>query len=319
MNKSAYTIMSILAIIAIIGSPVTAFAQYDIPDELGFLNPITAGATKVVTTTADSGILIIGALIILGIGFLVGKAIEKATKEIIKKIYKIGQEHKETKGILGSESDSITDPKNLIPITLKWFAYIIFIIASVNALGFEDLSNALSNLWLWIPNILASVVVLILGTILVRFIDKWILERKFFGTDETSGQTVKTVIKVVIYSVVVSIAVTQLGVGEDVIPILVEAFAWGIAGAFALAFGLGLWKIIPEWISGKDNERLGLKTGNRIEIPVEDGQGQTIKGEIVEVGMTKVKINLGDNKYQLINHSLLDDIVLTIEETKKNE
>ena len=70
-------------------------------------------------------------------------------------------------------------------------------------------------------------------------------------------------------------------------------------------------------ISGKDNERLGLKTGNTIEIPVEDGDN--VKGKVVDVGVTKIKIELENGKFQLMSHALFDDVVLTIIEPKIDE
>jgi len=317
MNKSAYKSLAVIALLILVPTS-SAFAQTEsLPDGIGidlkFLDPVTAGLTQLATSSAINAVQVIGALIILAIGYVVGKSVEKVSKRILDSLVKIGKE-KLPEGVMGSD-ESIDNPQRLIPLSLKWFAYTIFIIASVNALGFVVLSNALSNLWLWIPNILASVIVLILGTILVRFIDKWILERKFFGTDETSGQGAKTIIKVVIYSAVIAIAVTQLGVGQEIIPQLVEAFSWGIAGAFALAVGLGLRQIIPDWVSGKDNERLGLTKGNHIEIPVEDGEN--VKGEVVDVGVTKIKIKLESGSYQLMSHSLFEDVVLTIKEQEE--
>ena len=313
MNTNAHRMLSVLALLTVI-IPVTAYAQTadNIP-ELGFLDPVTAGITEVATSLADNIIQILGALIILGIGYGAGKAVEKASKVILKKLFAFGTKHV-SKEVMGDDTDTVTNPKHLIPLTLKWFVYIIFIIASVNALGFDELSEALSNLWIWIPNILASVIILILGTILVRFIMKWILDREFFGADDTAGKGVKTIIRVVIYAVVVSIAITQLGVGQDVIPTLIEAFAWGVAGAFALAVGLGLWKIIPEFISGKDNERLGIKKGNMIEIP-----NANINGTIDEVGVTKISIKLSDGKFHIVKHNSFDNAIITIKDTGKSE
>ena len=67
------------------------------------------------------------------------------------------QEHiLEDKGFLKNTS-------KLSPITVMWFVDMSFIMAAVDALGFTMLSDALSSLWLWIPNIIASIVVFILG------------------------------------------------------------------------------------------------------------------------------------------------------------
>ena len=81
-----------------------------------------------------------------------------------------------------------------------------------------------------------------------------------------------------------------------------------------MAVGLGLWKIIPEFISGKDNERLGIKKGNMIEIP-----NANINGTIDEVGVTKISIKLSDGKFHIVKHNSFDNAIITIKDTGKSE
>lgn len=304
IKKHTYLLMPILAMFIMAGLTGTVFAQTDsnLPE---FLNPVITGAIEASATFGDSIVKVIGATIILVFTLVVGKSVEKGVKVIIGNLVKVGQKNEQLKNIIGVDDTELTNPRNLIPITLKWFVYVIGIIASVNALGFIELSNALTNLWVWIPNILASVVILVLGTILVRFILKWVLERKFFGTDDNSGKVLQTVIKVIVYSVIVAIAITQLGIGEDVIPILVQAFAYGLAGAFTLAIGLGLWKVVPIWVQGKDNERLGIKKGTHIK--VFDTKGTPLfDGNVDIVGVTKVRL-VSNGKVRLIPHSMFSE------------
>jgi len=295
-----------LAIFTLISTPLV-FAQeyeYAIPG-IEFLDPVHAALNKIATSTADNFIQIVGALIILLIGYVSGRIVETALKKILAKVIKAGHDHPLFgKDILGDDKN-IGHITNLIPFSLKWFVYLIFIIASVNALGLIELSDALADLWLWIPNIIASIVLLILGTIVIKLISKWLLDAEVFTDDDTTGKLIKGVIKVVIYSIVIAIAMIQLGVGEEIITVLVNAFAWGIAGAFAIGVGLGLWKVIPIWVSGKDNEKLGIKKGAKIGINTDDY-------EVIEVGLTKIKVKVGD-KVKLIPHSFFDDKIISLE------
>ncbi len=296
--------MPIFAMFIMAGLTSTVFAQTD-SDLPEFLNPVITFATEASATFGDSIVKVIGALIILVFTFVIGKSVEKGVTIVVGNLVKVGQKNEQLKTIIGNDDEEISNPRNLIPITIKWFVYVIGIIASVNALGFIELSNALTSLWVWIPNILASVVILVLGTILVRFILKWVLERKFFGTDDNSAKVLQTAIKVIVYSVIVAIAITQLGIGEDVIPILIQAFAYGLAGAFTLAIGLGLWKVVPIWVQGKDNERLGIKKGTHIK--VFDTKGTPLfDGNVDIVGVTKVRL-VSNGKVRLIPHSMFSE------------
>ena len=49
-----------------------------------------------------------------------------------------------------------------------------------------------------------------------------------------------TGIKVVLYAVIFAISLTQLGIGESIIPILVSAFSWSIAVGVGAAIAIGL-------------------------------------------------------------------------------
>lgn len=322
MNQNRTVFIGILALLAI-GIPSTAFAQETVPSELEFMVPVHAGLTEVATNISHSSVQIVGALIILGIGYGVGRLVEKTASVVISRMTKFGSTNEILKNTVEDVNSSFESQIKLIPATLKWFVYIIFIIASVNALGLQYLSDALEELWLWIPNIIASVIVLILGTILVRFIDKWILEKKFFGSEDDSGAGARTIIKVVIYGLIIAVAITQLGIGGSVIPTLVEAFAWGIAGAFALGIGLAGWKVIPQYVLSKDNERMGLKVGNSIvTIESKDEENKTIPSEeleILQVGITKIKVKTADGTIRFIPHNEFEQVHFGLKEQEKKD
>ena len=74
---------------------------------------------------------------------------------------------------------------------------------------------------------------------------------------------------------VFAIALTQLGVGQEVISILVSAYAWSIAGGIgaALAVGLGfaLKEIFPGIINAQSKKRSVLKIGQKVQIGEDKG------------------------------------------------
>jgi small-conductance mechanosensitive channel len=161
------------------------------------------------------------------------------------------------------------DSVRLISATIRWFVYLFFIVAAVNAMQFEQLTSTLTNLWLWVPNLLAFVLIIVIGSIVVNFVSKWVehqlLEHHIGGPKPITG-----IVKAVIYGIVFAIGFTQLGVGESIIPILVSAFSWSIAVAIgaAIAVGLGfaLKDILPAAIIGAANQRTILKVGQKVRI-----------------------------------------------------
>ena len=72
------------------------------------------------------------------------------------------------------------------------------------------------------------------------------------------------------YAVIFAVALTQLGIGETIIPILVSTFSWSIAVAIgvaiAIGLGFGLKDIIPAVIIGASHQRSFLRAGQKVRI-----------------------------------------------------
>lgn len=231
--------------------------------------PATEALTTFAISIAESIPKIIGAVILLIIGLIAGKIIGSAVQKISKKIIQ------KSEGTKGADSTTIVeipgklDSARLISSTVRWFIYLFFIVAAVNALEFEQLTVALTDLWLWVPNLLAFVLIIIIGLIIVNFVSKWI-DQELIQRDLGGSKYIITGVKVVIYGIIFAVALTQLGIGEDIIPILVSSFSWSISiaigAAIAIGLGFALKDIIPSMIGFAANKRLGLKEGQKVKI-----------------------------------------------------
>ena len=257
-----------------------------------FYTPATEGLTTFANNVAESVPKIVAAVILLIIGLvagkLVGRGVEKAATKILQKVD--FQKNADSQ-ILDLSSNKLNSAK-LIAATIKWFVYIFFIVAAINALQFVELSTALTDLWLWIPNLLAFVLILIIGSIIVKFVIKWV-DQEIVSHGFGNARYVITGIKVVMYGIIFAVAITQLGIGESIIPILVSAFAWSIAVAIgaAIAVGLGftLKDVLPAAIAGAANHRSIFKVGQKIKI-------DDVKGTITSVGTLHIIVTNDRNE-----------------------
>ena len=242
-----------------------AFAQEDFLK--GIYAPTSDALNAFAINVANSIPKVIAAVILLIIGFatgkIVGRVVTKAAKNILQKTRQ--QAGTQITEGMPERFDSV----RLISATIQWFVYLFFIVAAVNAMQFEQLTTALTNLWLWVPNLLAFVLIIVIGSIVVNFVSKWV-EHQLLEHHIGGPKPITTIVKAVIYGIVFAIGFTQLGVGESIIPILVSAFSWSIAVAIgaAIAVGLGfaLKDIIPAAIIGATNQRSILKVGQRVRI-----------------------------------------------------
>ena len=242
-----------------------AFAQSD--PLTGIYSPTRDALTEFAVSVAGSIPKIIAAAILLVIGFVAGKIIGRVVTKVTKNILQKTRQSNDSQ-ILEGLSDKF-DSVKLISATIRWFVYLFFIVAAVNAMQFNQLTTALTNLWLWVPNLLAFVLIIVIGSIVVNFVTRWV-EHQLLEHHVGSPKFITPVIKAVLYGLVFAIGFTQLGVGESIIPILVSAFSWSIAiaigAAIAVGLGFALKDIIPASIIGASNQRSLLKVGQKVRI-----------------------------------------------------
>ena len=266
MQNSKNYLIVVLTLSLFVISFNSAFAQESFAEDIYV--PTSEALKEFAVSVADSAPKIIASVILLIIGLIAGKVVGKVTtKAVTSLLQKTSQKNQELH--LAEEVYGKFNSVKLISATIRWFVYLFFIVAAVNALQFEQLSTALTSLWLWVPNLLAFVLIVVIGSIVVNFVSKWI-EHQLLDHHIASPKIIISVIKAVIYGIVFAIAFTQLGVGESIIPILVSAFSWSIAVAIgaSIAIGLGfaLKDLIPASIMGASNQRSILKVGQKVKI-----------------------------------------------------
>ncbi len=258
--------LRIIPIILLLALTVpAAFAQEDFLK--GIYAPTNDALSAFAISVANSIPKVIAAVILLIIGFVAGKIVGRVVTKAAKNILQKTRQQAGTQITEGMPERF--DSVRLISATIRWFVYLFFIVAAVNAMQFEQLTTALTNLWLWVPNLLAFVLIIVIGSIVVNFVSKWV-EHQLLEHHIGGPKPITAIVKAVIYGIVFAIGFTQLGVGESIIPILVSAFSWSIAVAIgaAIAVGLGfaLKDILPAAIIGATNQRTLLKVGQKVRI-----------------------------------------------------
>jgi hypothetical protein len=263
---------------------------------------------------ANSVVRILGFIIVIVIGYFVGRGVEKALTSIIIRIFKKKEFQKAT-GITDTEietSEGWSALIKLIPLTGKWFVWVYFFVVGIDLLGFQQASDSLSVLWTYIPNIIAFIIVVSIGIIGSRIAIKYMEDTKpeLFGAD-APAKAMKTVVKVIIYVIVFSIGIVQLGIGSDIIPIFIWTIMSGAMAMGAIAGGIGLREIVKHWSYGASVRHLGVTKSAKIKVG-------NYEGEVMEVGLTHTKIKK-DNKIQLIPNDIYITNVIDITEEHKSK
>lgn len=254
-----------------------------------FYGPETEAVKTFATEIASSAPKIIAAAVLLIIGLVVGKIVFRIIEKTARKILKKASVYSLSESSIVEETVGKIDSARLIAATAKWFVYLFFIVAAINELQLQQLTSALTSLWLWIPNLLAFVMIVIIGSIIANYVIKWV-NHELVIHNYGGSRYIGTGVKIVIYSVVFAVGLTQIGIGQSVIPTLVAAFSWSIAVAVgaAIAIGLGftLKDILPT-IVGASQNRSTYKVGQVIRIG--DITGTITSSETFHVIVTNEK------------------------------
>ena len=270
-------------------------------------NPITDSLNNFGAQIVDALPNIVAALILLGIGYLIGRLAGLAIRKISSKMNL--DEYWNRSGIGQATISSGWNMSRILATAVKWFIYLFFIAAAVNVLQFPQVSEAINDVWLWIPNVIAFIVILVVGSLIVDFVGRW-LQRELPRRGMVAGKTIGIAATGVLYAIVLGVAVTQLGIGETILTAVITALVWGIAAAIAIGVGVGLAyglkDAIPSMIRGSTVIQPAIKAGQKITV-------DDVTGVVVEVGAFSVILKDPKNRTIVIPTSSLVEKRIVIE------
>ncbi|MBS7658281.1 MAG: hypothetical protein QW476_03995 [Candidatus Bathyarchaeia archaeon] len=198
---------------------------------------------------------IAGAIIVLIIGWISGRAFGKLALKITEKT---GVSKVLRKTIVGRalESSGVTMSK-FFDILIRWFIYLIAILAAVDILKIEALSKIIGLIVQYLPSFLAGIVILLAGLVIADFIGDAIAAIGREAKIEFAG-FLSIITRSVLYFVVIIIALTVMKIDVSLLYMFANALAWGIAigvgAALGIALGLGLKDYVSKnaekWLKG---------------------------------------------------------------------
>ena len=272
------------------------------------IEPITNALNQFVTTIAQAAPKIVAALILLGIGLLVGRVIGWVVKKVAQKM-NLDRYWNRT-GIGESVSRAGWNLTRIISVAARWFVYLFFISAAVNVLEFTQLSQAINDVWLWIPNVVAFIIILVIGALIADFVGRW-MQRELPARGVVGGKAIALVATGILYAIVLVVATTQLQIGEAILNSVISALIWGMAAAIAIGVGVGLAyglrEAFPAMIRGTTQIQPTLKQGQRVTI------GGVTTGTIQEAGSFSVILKNDQGKTIVIPTKNILDKEIVIE------
>ncbi|MDA4112348.1 MAG: hypothetical protein OK439_07390 [Thaumarchaeota archaeon] len=206
-----------------------------------FLSDLTFVAIKAVIFFA---IILIGWVIGKLLGNLVGRLISRAGGDSLLKQTVIGRVLMRSDYASFKLANSIT----------KWFVYISAILYALYTLSLPILTTTVSSFLYYLPVLVGSGIILIVGLIISDWLGEFVKKSSSPEKRDLLGlNIIGDLVKIVLYFVTLTLALTHLGVDVTILYIFAEAFAWAIAIAVGVASGIVVgWILkdrVKEWIS----------------------------------------------------------------------
>jgi Conserved TM helix len=179
---------------------------------------------------------LIGFLIILVIGLLVAKALQKLVGVGLEKV---GADRALRSGTSGEFVQRLlpgVSPSEVIGRVVFWFVFLGALSIAIGSLGLAVLNDFVADVFNYLPNVIAAILILVLAVPIAGGLAK--LADRAFG-DTATGKLMTTAAPALVMGIAVFMVLNQLRIATDIVTITYAALMGAVALGAALAFGLG--------------------------------------------------------------------------------
>ncbi|PIP21888.1 MAG: hypothetical protein COX39_00540 [Candidatus Nealsonbacteria bacterium CG23_combo_of_CG06-09_8_20_14_all_40_13] len=181
---------------------------------------------------------LVGAFLILIIGWIVAILVEKLLDRLFRALQLPTLFAMAKVEDLIKKSSTKLDTTGLLAATVKWILFLVAFIAAVNVLNLPTITLFLESILAYVPNVIAAVGILLIGTVLAHFLSNVISSTVKIG-DIAFAQALSTIARYSIIIFAFVAALYQLNVAPAFLQTLVIGIVAFIAIAGGIAFGLG--------------------------------------------------------------------------------
>lgn len=231
---------------------------------------------------------LIGAALILLIGWVIAIIIKKMSTTMLAKI---GFDRlSNDAGVLSMmDNAGITQkPSSIVGKIFFWLILFLFMVPAADTLNFKDLVVLIKSIISYLPKMMISITILILGAMFAKFLKDTISSSRVFSNVSSRG-TLGSALYFIILASIVLMSLEQLDIDTKLLYSILLIMLTGAVLAIAIAVGLGAQDMAKNVLTG-NYARECFIPGSVIEIAEH-------KGEVLAVGAvnTMVKTLAGDS------------------------
>jgi hypothetical protein len=182
--------------------------------------------------------ILLGALIILIVGWIVAKIIRRAVDWLLKTARFDTMADKTGITEILRKGDLNVPASRVVSGLVYWLIIIMVLVMTVDALGLPKGSDVLATLFAYIPKVIAALLVLVVAMFLASFVSG-IVRTAAGNANLPRPELIAGISRWAIIIFAVTIAMEELGIAPLLVGTAFNVILGGVVLALALAFGLG--------------------------------------------------------------------------------
>ena len=188
---------------------------------------------------------IVGALVILIVGWLVAKIAVRIIKKALKlaKVHKLDEKINEIEIVEGKQLNFNTI--KVVSTFVKWLIYIMILIVVSYILNLKIISEQISDFLGYLPQLFVALIIFMLGLLFANFVKNG-LKALFESMDMSGGKMISQVVFFLLLTFISITALNQAGIDTEIITSNIKMIMAAFLLAFALAFGLGAKGVVGD-------------------------------------------------------------------------
>lgn len=191
---------------------------------------------------------ILGAILVASLGILIGNWAKSITIRSLQmlRFESLIKDGKFKAFLIKAE---VTDRvEEVVGSILKWLIVLTFFIAATNILGLSTVSNVLSGVLSYVPNIVSAVIVMAIGVLLAGIVES-LVKGALASVDLKTSRLMGKIASYTVVTITTLAAFSELKIAESFINILFIGFVAMLSLGFGLAIGLGAKDVIGQALS----------------------------------------------------------------------
>ena len=243
---------------------------------------------------------IAGMVAILLVGWVIARLAQAATARVLVKT-KLDQAggHLGLNEIL-AEAGITRSLSGLISRVLYWLVLLTFILPAVETLGLTSVATATNSLITFLPNVVASLLILLLGLLLARFIGNAVSSGAA-ASEVPYSRTLGLVARGAVIAIVCAVAIEQLGVRSTL-------FQWSLIAVL----GAALFSVAFAFAAGSRDVVSGILAGYYLRKSISEGSEVVAldrRGTVERIGPVDTLFRCVGHSWSIPNSQLLNAVI----------